>query len=81
MIVKTPAGLPYPVAILACSLFSPIPTEQSRLVAARTLAWISRASRCGSASPAARNASSQPITSTTASKLRSVSITTADTAS
>ena len=33
---NTPAGFPNPVAILACSLFSPIPTVQSSCVASRT---------------------------------------------
>ena len=41
VIVNTPAGLPKPVAILAWSLFSPMPTVQSSCVAALTLAWMS----------------------------------------
>ncbi len=45
---QTPAGLPKPVAILACSLLSPMPTEQSRPVAALTSAARPRAKPSGS---------------------------------
>ena len=62
---KIPAGLPKPVASLACSLFSPMPTEQSSRVAALMRAWISRATDSGSPESTAMNASSQPMTSTT----------------
>ena len=81
VIMNTPAGLPNPVAIFACSLFWPIPTEQSRLAASRTCRWIFARSATGSSVCAARNASSHPITSTTASSCLSVDITTAEAAS
>ena len=64
---KTPAGLPKPVASLACSLFCPMPTVQSRSVASRTRRWMSRAIGLGIVGSMPRNASSQPSTSTTAS--------------
>ena len=83
---KTPAGLPKPVAIFACSLFSPMPTEQSRSVASLTLAARSRAKDSGSAASSASlvsmptNASSQPSTSTGAPVSRSTSMISALTA-
>ena len=76
-----PAGLPYPVASLAWSLFSPMPTVQSSWLAARTCSWIRRATSSGSSVSTARNASSQPIASTTASNSRRAAMTVADTAS
>jgi hypothetical protein len=72
---NTPAGFPNPVAILACSLFSPIPTVQSSCVASRTRAASDRAKASGSSTSTPRNASSQPSTSTTAPEARSTSIT------
>ena len=78
---NTPAGLPNPVAILACSLFSPIPTVQSSWVAARTRAASDRANASGSDVSTPRNASSQPSTSTTAPEARSTSMTEAETSS
>ena len=78
---NTPAGLPNPVAILACSLFSPIPTVQSSWVAARTAAASERAKPSGSEVSTPTNASSQPSTSTTAPEARSTSITVAETSS
>jgi len=76
---KTPAGLPKPVAILAWSLFSPIPTEQSSRVASLTPAASSRAKASGSAASMPTNASSQPSTSTGAPVSRSTCMTSADT--
>ena len=61
-----PAGLANPVAILARSRLSPMPTEQARPVASRTARWTSAASASGSPVSAPRKASSQPSTSTTA---------------
>src|SRR5580658_1928354 len=78
---NTPAGLPNPVAILACSLFSPIPTVQSSWVAACTRAAKDRANASGSDVSTPRNASSQPSTSTTAPEARSTSMTEAETSS
>ena len=72
---NTPAGLPYPVAILACSLFSPIPTVQSSCVASLTPRASDRANPSGSSVSTPTNASSQPSTSTTAPVERSTSIT------
>ena len=62
---KIPAGLPKPVASLAWSRLRPMPTEESSWAAARMAAWIVRATASGSSESTARNASSQPITSTT----------------
>ena len=81
MIRKTPAGLPNPVASLACSVFWPMPTLHSSRVAVRTRSWTSRASASGSSVSTPRNASSQPSTWTTASNVRSVAITSAEAAS
>ncbi len=76
---NTPAGLPNPVAILACSLFSPIPTVQSSPVAERTRAASDRANASGFSTSTPRNASSQPSTSTTAPVDRSTAITVSET--
>ena len=77
-----PRGLPKSVAILARTLVSPMPTEQCRSVAARTSAWMVRATCSGSSVSMPTNASSQPSTSTTAPGIaRSVSITTDEAAS
>ena len=78
---NTPAGLPNPVASLAWSLLSPMPTVQCSRVASSTRAWSVRANRSGSGMSTPRNASSQPITSTTAPESRSTSMTWADTSS
>jgi len=78
---NTPAGLPNPVAILACSLFSPIPTVQSSCVSSRTIRASDRAKASGSSVSTPTNASSQPSTSTTAPAERSTSITVSDTSS
>jgi len=78
---NTPAGFPNPVASLACSLLSPIPTEHDSSVAASTRSRTSRANDSGSDVSTPRNASSQPSTSTTAPVSRSTSMTTADTSS
>src|SRR5580704_16880171 len=78
---NTPAGLPNPVAILACSLFSPIPTVQSSSVASPTLRASDRAKASGSDVSTPRNASYQPSTSTTAPEVRSTSMTEAETSS
>ncbi len=78
---NTPAGLPNPVAILACSLFSPIPTVQSSWVAARTRVASDRAKASGSSTSTPTNASSQPSTSTTAPLDRSTPITDSETSS
>ena len=78
---KTPAGLPKPVASLACSVFWPMPTLQSSWVAARTRRWICRAIASGSSVSTARKASSQPSTSTTASTSCSVAMTRSEAAS
>ena len=78
---NTPAGLPNPVAILACSLFSPIPTVQSSSVAERTRAASDQAKASGSSVSTPRNASSQPSTSTTAPVDRSTAITVSETSS
>ena len=78
---NTPAGLPKPVASLAWSLFCPIPTVASSWVSARIRAAICRANPSGSLVSTATNASSQPITSVTAPKLRSAAMTVAEAAS
>ena len=78
---NTPAGLPNPVASLACSLFSPIPTVQSSRVAALTRSCRPRAKPSGSPVSTPRNASSQPTTWTTAPDARSAAITSAETSS
>ena len=54
LIRKAPRGLPKSVAILACSLLSPIPTEQCSSVAARTC------SRICCANPTGRDRSCPP---------------------
>ena len=77
---NTPCGLANPVAIFARSRLSPMPTEQCRPVASRTAACTDLANASGSSVSTPRNASSQPITSTVASRERSVSITVAETA-
>ena len=66
---QTPRGLPKSVAILARSLLSPMPTEQCSPVAASTRRGRARRAPPGrpgrrAPRPAARNASSQPSTST-----------------
>ena len=76
---NTPAGLPNPVAIFACSLFSPIPTEQSSSVAARTSAASARAKVSGSAVSTPTKASSQPSTSTGWPVSRSTAMTRSET--
>ena len=81
VIVKTPRGLPKSVAILACSLLSPMPIEQCRPVRSRTAARTCWANATGSSVVTARNASSQPSTSTGTSKDLSASITCTDAAS
>ena len=78
---NTPAGLPNPVAIFACSLFSPIPTVQSSCVCSRTRRASDRAKASGSSTSTPMNASSQPSTSTTAPVDRSTSITVSETSS
>jgi hypothetical protein len=78
---NTPAGLPNPVAIFACSLFSPIPTVQSSCVSARTCDASDRANASGSSTSTPTNASSQPCTSTAAPEDRSTSITVSETSS
>ncbi len=78
---NTPAGLPNPVAILACSLFSPIPTVQSSRVSSRTRKASDRAKPSGSSTSTPTNASSQPSTSTIAPEDRSTPITVSETSS
>jgi len=78
---KTPAGLPKPVAILARTLVSPMPTEHRSPVASSTATCTRRANPSGSSPSWPRNASSQPSTSTTVPSPRSVSMTCADAAS
>src|SRR6185312_4920980 len=75
----TPAGLAKPVAILACSLLSPMPTEQSRSVAAFTSAASPLAKLSGSSVSTPTNASSQPRTSTGQPVSCSTAITRVDT--
>ncbi len=75
-----PAGLANPVACFAWSLFPPMPMEQARPVRASTAAWMSAARRAGTSVSAARKASSQPSTSTTTGKVRSVAMTCSDAA-
>ncbi len=76
---NTPRGLPNPVAILARTLLSPIPTEQCSRVAASTVSRARSANACGSALWIPMKASSQPRTSTTApSSPRSTAMTCAD---
>src|SRR5215472_6367832 len=58
-----------------------MPTVQSSCVAALIRSWICRANASGSSVSTARNASSQPITSVTAPRLRNAAITSSDTAS
>ena len=77
----TPPGLAKPVAVLAWSFVSPIPTAQVSPVSATTRSLIARARRSGSSQVAPTKASSQPQTSTTTGKLRSVAITCSDAAS
>src|SRR6185503_6878414 len=77
----TPCGLPKLVAILACSLLSPMPTEQCSRVASSTAVRTSSANASGSSVSTARNASSQPSTSTGTSSERSVSMTRTDASS
>ncbi len=69
------------MAILARSLLSPIPTEQCSPVCSSTAARSRAANASGSSALTARNASSQPSTSTGTPKERSVSITRAEAAS
>ena len=77
----TPCGLPKLVAILACSLLSPMPTEQCSRVASSTAVRTSSANASGSSVSTARKASSQPSTSTGTSSERSVSMTRTDASS
>src|SRR5262245_54761244 len=74
----TPAGLAKPVASLARSLLSPMPTEHDSRVDDSTAACTDRANSNGSSTDAPRNASSQPRTSTTTSNDLSTAITPAD---
>lgn len=76
---KIPPGLPKPVASLARSLLSPIPTAHDNPVSRRTAARRSAARASGSSAVAPTNASSQPITSTTTGNSRSVVITCSET--
>jgi len=76
-----PRGLPNPVAIFARSRLSPIPIEQCRPVAPSTAACTRAAITSGSGVCTPMNASSQPMTWTTASNVRRVSITSAEAAS
>ena len=58
-----------------------MPTVQSSWLTMRTRFWMRRATSSGSSVSTPRNASSQPITSTTASNSRRAAMTVADTAS
>ncbi|SLH22020.1 Uncharacterised protein [Mycobacteroides abscessus subsp. abscessus] len=75
-----PADLAKPVASLAVSLLSPIPIAQPRSSSA-IAPRISRASSSGSSVSAARNASSQPHTSTVPGNVRSTAITSSEASS
>jgi hypothetical protein len=77
----TPPGLAKPVAVLAWSFVSPIPTAQRSRVSASTVAWTRRAKPSGSAVRAPTHASSHPHSSTATSSDRSAAITWADAAS
>ena len=77
----TPPGFAKPVAVLAWSFVSPIPTAQCRCVAASTVAWRRRAKASGSAVRTPTHASSQPHSSTGTSSDRSAAITRSDAAS
>ena len=76
-----PAGLANPVAVFACNRVFPMPIEADSPVAASTARRSSPASASGSSVRAARNASSQPHTSTTTGNARNVAITCAEAAS
>lgn len=75
-----PADFAKPVASFAVSLLSPMPIEQVRSNSAMA-ARISRARASGSSVSAARNASSQPHTSTCPGKLRRTSMTSSEASS
>ena len=77
----TPPGLAKPVAVLAWSLVSPIPTAQVSPVSAKTRSLMARARASGSSQVAPTKASSQPHTSTTTGNVRSAAITCSDAAS
>ena len=77
----TPPGLAKPVAVLAWSFVSPIPTAQVSPVSATTRALIAPASASGSSQVAPTKASSHPHTSTTTGKVRSAAMTCSDAAS
>ena len=79
--VATPPGLANPVAVLACSLVSPIPTEHRSPVAANTRRLKPTGERLRVVGRTPTNASSQPHTSTTTPSDRSVAMTSSDAAS
>ena len=80
--VAMPPGLANPVAVLAWSFVSPMPTAHDSCVASRTAAPARRGpARWGSVGRVPRNASSHPSTSTTTGSDRSVAITSAEAAS
>ena len=72
---NTPRGLANPLPSFARIFVSPTPIEHHSSVRSHTAACTSRASASGSSADTAMNASSQPITSTTAGNDRSTSIT------
>ena len=74
----TPPGLAKPVAVLACSRVSPMPTEQLRPVSASTRCLHLPGQLLGVAVTAPTKASSHPHTSTTTGNDRSVAMTRAD---
>ena len=77
-----PPGLANPVAVLACSLVSPMPTAQLRPVSASTAALHVPGERLGVVGARRpTKASSHPHTSTTTGNDRSVAMTRADAAS
>lgn len=79
---NTPRGLPNPVATLARTRVSPIPTVQCSRVRSSTAACSCRAYPSGSSVRTPTNASSQPSTWTTAPGMpRSVAMTSREAAS